>query len=207
MAKYWLRLFLLIGSVIGIFALIGSLLPRSFDFSTSIVIHAPREQVFPLLDRLESWPQWSRQWNTKEIEELEITYNDVEQGVGAAQSWKDRRGEGKLWITESTKNESIAFDMDFANFPRMTSRMELTELADEDGPKTKVQWSSKGKLPGGPLYGVMAPFFSDQMMHEYDKSLQRLKEIAEAQAQAQAKTETDVKDKEKVKPAAPSASQ
>lgn len=174
--KYWIRLLLLVGAVIGFIMIALSLLPRSYDFSTSIEIEAPPSAVFAEVNRLQSWPEWSRQFNTSEIEKLKINYNEVDAGQGAAQTWTERRGDGKLWITESQPDQLVKYETKFSGFPAMKSSFEFS--ATQSG-GTRIVWSSKGKLPGGPMYGVMAPFFPDQMTYEYNKSLTRLKENLE----------------------------
>ena len=140
MAKYYFRLILLIGAVIGFFAIVGSLLPRSYSFSSEIEINADETEIFQQINSLRNWRNWSRQWNPAEIENLEIQYNGQPTGVGAAQSWTDIRGKGKLWITASTPNQSIKYDMIFDNFPKMISQIELTP----NDSSTKVRWSSEG---------------------------------------------------------------
>lgn len=177
MAKYYSRLLMLFGGVIAIVAIIGSLLPRSFDFQTSLKIDAPAEQVFPYLNTLPRWQEWSRQWNPNEIDNLEISYNGTESGVGAAQSWTDPRGSGKLWITVSELNERVEYEIDFAGRPRMSSQLTLT---GGDAGSTIVQWRSTGRLPSGPFYGYFGSFFSTHMRNEYDNSLTQLKQLVEA---------------------------
>lgn len=177
MAKYYFRLVLLVGAIIGFFAIVGSLLPRSYSFTSEIEIAEEPAKLFPMINSLQNWQQWSRQWNPNEIESLEIQYNGNPAGVGAAQTWTDIRGSGKLWITESTADQSIKYEMTFANFPKMTSQIELVPA----GSMTRVKWSSQGKLPGGPFYGYFAAFFSAQMKSEYERSLKELKTVAEAE--------------------------
>ncbi len=182
MAKYYFRLLLLFGSVVGVFAIIGSLLPRGYDFQTEIDIAAAPETIFPKINSLKNWQTWSKQFSPDEIEGLEIKYNGDESGVGAAQSWSDGRGDGKLWITESQPNQSVSFDMTFGSFPTMSSQIELTSEPNpdkEEGRTTKVIWSSKGTLPGGPFYGYFGSFFGAQMQNQYDKSLEKLKSVVE----------------------------
>ena len=179
MAKYYLRLLLLIGAVIGLFALIGTLLPRSYDFQSSVQVAAPAEAIYPLLVEPKRWQEWSRQWNPEEIEELTISYNSIPSGPGAAQTWTDRRGSGKLWIVDCQSPSSVEYRMTFAGFPEMASQFELRPDS-EDPNRTEVVWSSQGRLPGGPFYGYFAPFFATQMRNEYDKSLARLKEQVES---------------------------
>ncbi|MEM7784516.1 MAG: hypothetical protein AAF623_14295, partial [Planctomycetota bacterium] len=110
MAKYYFRLALLVGSIIGFFWLIGSLLPRGYDFETEIDIVGPPEIIFPKLNTLKQWSTWSKQWNPKEIDSLQISYNDQPAGVGAGQTWSDIRGRGKLWITKSQPNDLIEYE-------------------------------------------------------------------------------------------------
>lgn len=180
MTKYYFRLVLLIGAVIVFFAIVGSLLPRSYSFTSEIEINAGQTEIFPQINSLPNWRNWSRQWNPAEIENLEIQYNGQPTGVGAAQSWTDVRGTGKLWITESSPNHSIKYEMMFGNFPKMVSQIEL--LPNSSG--TNVRWSSEGKLPGGPFYGYFGSFFSTQMKSEYDKSLEKLKVVVESTQEA-----------------------
>lgn len=171
---------MLFGAVIAFFALIGSLLPRGYSFTSEIQIAGDQQVVFDNINSLKNWQSWSKQWNPQEIDSLEISYNGEPTGVGAAQAWTDIRGSGKLWITKSEPTDLVEYEMEFANFPRMTSRFDLVE---RDG-GTFVQWSSEGKLPGGPFYGYFGPFFSSQMKSEYDKSLESLKRVVESEKPA-----------------------
>lgn len=171
MIKYFLRLLLLVGAIVGVFAVIGSMLPRAYSFETEIEIEASPETIFPKINSLERWQDWSRQWNPAEIEGLEIRYSGESSGIGATQTWTDIRGDGKLWITESTAHQSVKYESLFANFPKMTSEIVLIPVEG----KTRVKWSSSGRLPGGPFYGFFGSFFSIQMKAEYERSLEKLK--------------------------------
>ncbi len=175
MTKYFFRLILLIAAVLAIIAAFGSLLPRGYDFSTQIQIDAPRDVVFAEINSLPNWRTWS-QWNPEKIPGLTVEYAGPDSGVGCEQSWTDIRGSGKLWITESDANRLIKYEMTFANFPKMTSEIEIGTAGD----LTSVLWSSQGKLPGGPFYGFFAPFFGTQMRNQYQDSLQQLKKKLES---------------------------
>ena len=177
--KYIFRFFLLIAAIVAFFAFIGAMLPRGYDFAADIEIAAPASEIFPKINSLPVWQDWSMQWNPDVIEGLEIQYNQPTKGKGAAQTWTDSRGDGKLWITASSLDQSVDYKMIFANFPEMESQF-LLESSGED--KTKVTWSSKGSLPSGPFYGYFGSFFSTHMKSEYDKSLGKLKEIVEAES-------------------------
>ena len=176
MAKYFLRLLLLIAAIVGVLLLFEQLLPRSYDFQQSVEIDRPAEEIFPYLNSLKKWPQWSQQFNMQVIDGLAIKYSGTDEGVGAAQTWTEIRGAGKLWITESKANEVLAYDGEFHNFPTMTSTFTLDEVGEN---KTIVTWHSQGQLPRRPLYGLLAPIFGPQMEYEYEKSLAALKALVE----------------------------
>lgn len=175
MGKYYFRLALLVGAVIAFLALVGSLLPRSYSFETTIEIKAKSEAVFGELNSLRRWPLWSKQFNPALIDGLKITYNGSEAGEGAAQSWSDVRGAGKLWITKSEPAKRVAYQVKFGRFPPMSSEFTLTPQGDS----TEVLWRSEGKLPGGPFYGYFGWLFPIQMKNEYQKSLESLKQLVE----------------------------
>ena len=175
MLKYFFRLLLLIGVVVGIIAVIGSLLPRDYDFESRVTIVAPPDVIYDKIDNLQNWQQWSKQFNPVGIEGLEIRYSGEDSGVGAVQTWFDPRGNGKLWITATVPYQSIDYQATFGDFPEMESRFEFLP----QGASTQVTWSSSGSLPGGPFYGFFGAFFPTQMKHEYNRSLEELKRVVE----------------------------
>jgi len=176
MAKYFLRLVLLIAAIVGVLLLFEQMLSRSYEFQQTVKIERPAAEIFPYLNSLKKWPQWSHQFNVEKIPNLVITYNGPDKGVGAAQTWTEERGEGDLWITESTPNESLTYKNTFLNFPEATSTFTL----EPDGEnKTVVTWHSAGQLPSTPLYGLGALLISGQMEYAYEKSLNELKALVE----------------------------
>ena len=176
MAKYFLRLVLLIAAIVGVLLLFQQMLSRSYEFQQTVKIERPAAEIFPYLNSLKKWPQWSHQFNVEKIPNLVIKYNGTDKGVGAAQTWTEERGEGDLWITESTPNESLTYKNTFLNFPEATSTFTL----EPDGEnKTVVTWHSAGQLPSTPLYGLGALLISGQMEYAYEKSLNELKALVE----------------------------
>jgi uncharacterized protein YndB with AHSA1/START domain len=152
-----------------VFLLIGSLLPHGYQTSAEVVISAPPEKVFPFLNRLDRWPEWS-QWATNKDSMFAVEYGPQVEGVGAVQTWKEPRGQGKLWITGSEPNRSIEYVVEFGEFPRMNSRFELQPV--DSG--TRLVWSSEGRLPGGPFYGWLRLAFVNGMRSQYQQALTKL---------------------------------
>ena len=176
MAKYFLRLVLLIAAIVGVLLLFEQMLSRSYEFQQTVKIERPAAEIFPYLNSLKKWPQWSHQFNVEKIPNLVIKYNGTDKGVGAAQTWTEERGEGDLWITESTPNESLTYKNTFLNFPEATSTFTLEPVGEN---KTVVTWHSAGQLPSTPLYGLGALLISGQMEYAYEKSLNELKALVE----------------------------
>lgn len=152
-----------------LFLLIGMLLPHAYQTSAEVVIDAPPEKVFPYLNRLDRWPEWS-QWATNKDSMFTVEYGPQVEGVGAVQTWKEPRGSGKLWITGSEPDRSLEYVVDFGDFPRMTSRFELQPV--DAG--TRLKWSSEGRLPSGPFYGWLRLAFVNGMKSQYQQALIKL---------------------------------
>lgn len=166
---YWLRLFGLIFLVIVVIAIIGSLLPRSYDFEVTETISASPEQIYQEIETLPKWQAWS-QWSLENENVTSLEYSED----SLSQTWTDQRGEGSLWITDRQENQSVSYSMTFGNFPEMKSTIELKSLGEGS---TKVSWRSQGELPGGPFYGYFGPFFSTGMRSHYQYGLSKIAKI------------------------------
>lgn len=173
---YWIRLFALIFSIVLVVAIIGSLLPRSYDFHVSQDIQATPDEVFEQLTPLTNWPTWS-QFGREIAGVTDVAYSEK----GRRLTWQDPRGEGQLWITDAQPPGQLDFKLKFANFPEMESQILIEAIAaNEEGTSTsRVTWKSSGVLPSGPFYGYFAPFYPSGMRAQYGWSLSRLKELCE----------------------------
>ena len=170
MANLLLRIFLAVSAVIAVLAIIGSLLPRSYDVTTSRLIPASPDEIFPFIEDLQLWQSWSP-WNAHENPNLDVTLGEQTRGTGATQTWTEPRGDGKLWITAAEPPDSLTFSSRFANWPQMNSSLTLTP----EGAGTRVTWQSSGSLPAGPFYGWQGLiFFSSGYKSIFDKALQNL---------------------------------
>ena len=156
-------------ALIFLFWLIGLLLPHGYQTTAEVVVEAPAEKIFPYLNRLDQWPAWS-QWQTGKDSLFRVVYGPMIEGVGAVQTWQEPRGRGKLWITGSELNRSLDYVVEFGEFPRMESRFVLTP----EGSKTRVSWTSSGRLPGGAFYGWLRLAFVNGMRDQYQQALVKL---------------------------------
>ena len=168
------RIILVILLIVGLLALIGSFLPRDYDFQAEMKMKAAPEDIFSMISVPRNWSQWSM-WSPDRVPGLKVEYRGKDEGVGAEQSWTEVRGKGKMWITASQPNQRIAYQMTFADFPRMESSITLSP----NGDFTTVTWHSSGSLPSGPFYGYFAWAFGRQMEYQYEAALDNLKQIVE----------------------------
>ncbi len=167
--------------IVAIVSGIGFLLPRDYNIRSSVTIDAGPDNVFPHINTLSNWQQWSP-WNSDDITGLGIKYDGPDSGAGATQTWRDPRGRGKLWITDSDPAGTVDYMMEFPRFGDMDGRFLLTpEEAGASGQlRTTVTWSSDGTLPSGPFFGYFAGMFRTGMQTEYDKGLANLKKAVES---------------------------
>ena len=168
MNSIFLRLLLVIAVFVGILWFIGSMLPRDYSLEATAVIACQPEEVFPKLNNLSEWQDWSP-WSS---ENLEVKFPGETTGVGAIQTWTDPRGNGKLWITESQPHSLIKYKMYSGGFPELESQFDIKAISEK---QTQVKWSSKGRLPSGAFYGFFSMLFEPGMQAEYDRGLTKLK--------------------------------
>lgn len=172
MKTIFVRLIAVVLLFIGLVWLIGFLLPRDYSIRSTIDIAAPPERVFPMINELAQWENWSP-WS--EQAGLDVQYSGESSGVGSMQTWSDPRGDGKLWISDSQLNQRVIYKMRSGGFPEMENTIQLKPT--DDG--TNVTWTSEGKLPSGAFYGYFARLFAPGMQAEYDRGLAKLKSVAE----------------------------
>ena len=172
MGQLLLRIGVAVLLMIGVLALIGSFLPRDFNFDADVEIPAEQTLVYQYLADLKKWEEWSN-WSEKISPDIKVEYGNQTSGKGASQRWTDVRGTGKLWITAATPPDEIAFQLEFRGFSEMRNRFELSAVNGG----TKVRWASEGTLPAGPFYGYFGFLFESGMKAEYQKNLDRLKKV------------------------------
>lgn len=163
---YWLRLFGLIFIFISIVAVVGSLLPRSYDFEVAQTIEASPEVVYQRIDTFPDWQSWS-QWSTDSENVQILKYSDE----GKTVQWTDNRGNGVMKMIESEPGERVKLTSNYGDFPEMISTLEVSR----DAGFTILVWRSQGTLPSGPFYGYFSPFFPNGMRAQYSASLKKLK--------------------------------
>jgi uncharacterized protein YndB with AHSA1/START domain len=172
-----LRSFLAVAILIAVILIFAAAKPNTFQVRRSIVIHAPREKVFPLINDFHYWSSWAPQ--DREDSSMTRTFDGSTNGVGAISEWRStgRAGKGRMTITESVPLTMILVKVDFVKPFEAHNLNEFT--LESYGTSTKVTWT----LQGTNLYimKLMGMFVNmDRMMGKhFETGLSELKILAE----------------------------
>ncbi|HEX2447811.1 MAG TPA: hypothetical protein VHK26_06465, partial [Methyloceanibacter sp.] len=96
------RLVLGTASLAGIFAAVALGLPSHVTVSRSVVINAPESVIFPYLNNLHQFEDWSP-WKARDPQ-LAVSYGGPESGQGARVTWSSKKpsiGTGSMEISEA----------------------------------------------------------------------------------------------------------
>jgi hypothetical protein len=157
------------GLLLGLFLLVGWLLPASWEAEANAHIAAPASAVYPLLDSPEGWRRWTP-WPESGVER-----SGPPRGEGATLSWDDPElGAGSFAIVSATEQRvDYAVRVD-GGAMRTDGTLSLTPEAGG----VRVQWRETGDLGWNPLMGYWALSLSRAQSEELTKGLERLRTLA-----------------------------
>jgi len=179
-----LKVLLIIGAVIvlavAVLLALAASRPDTFRYSRSIVVNAPPEKIFPLIDSYAAWRAWSP-YEDKDPG-MKRTYRGPASGVGAGYAWEGepkKVGSGSMETLESTPPSKVKIKLDFTVPFEAHNTAEFT-LEPAGGGATTVTWAMYGPNPFiSRLMGMV--FNMDKMIGaDFERGLQRLKTQAES---------------------------
>ncbi|MDR3470185.1 MAG: SRPBCC family protein [Devosia sp.] len=164
-------------AIIAAFLIYVAMKPNAFRLERSIVINAPAERIFPLVDNFHNWRQWSPFEGLDP--NLKRSYSGPESGVGAVYAYEgnNRAGAGRMEIRESVAGGKVLASLDFSrpfvahNFAEFTFR--------PSAGSTVVNWAMYGPSPF--MSKLFTTFMSlDSMIGKhFDEGLANLKRVSE----------------------------
>ena len=118
--------------------------PDSFRVQRVVLINAPPDKVFPLIDNLKAWAAWSPY--EKKDPAMKRTFGAVTAGKGATYAWEGNKdvGQGSMEIVESGPRK-VLIKLDFLK-PFEAHNMGEFQL-DPKGDGTSVTWATFGPSP------------------------------------------------------------
>ena len=175
-----LKTLAIIGVVV-VVAIAGILLyaatkPDSFRVQRTVLINAPSDKVFPLINDIKAWTAWSPY--EKKDPAMKRTYGAVTAGKGATYAWDGDKnvGQGSIEIVESGPRK-ILLKLDFVKPFEAHNMGEF--LLEPKGDSTSVTWATYGPSPY--ISKVVGTFMNidDLIGRDFEKGLADLKAAAE----------------------------
>jgi hypothetical protein len=159
------------------FATVVWLQPDGYRITRSAVIAAPAAAVFPHVNDLRRWQDWSP-WARLDPAAT-VTFAGPQAGVGASLRWddNDKVGAGTVTITESKPNERIATRTDFVKPFAGTGYSDF--IFSQTGGQTNVIWTMTGahNFVGKAIYLVRG--MEATLGSAFENGLARLKLVSE----------------------------
>ena len=164
--------------LIAVFAVVVWLQPDDYRLTRSTVIWAPVARVFPHVNDLRRWDDWSP-W-AKLDPNAKVTFSGPQSGQGASFTWdgNDKIGAGTMTITASKPNERVSTRTDFVKPFAGTSNADF--VFSQIGERTNVIWTMTGthNFIGKAMCLVMS--MEKMLGPDFEKGLAQLKQAAEA---------------------------
>ena len=173
---HWL-LGLLVLAVLGVLGY-ASTLPDRFRIERSVDIAMPPTLVFPLVEDLMQWTQWSP-WERRDPAMKRI-YGNPTRGAGATYSWSGNSevGEGRMKITSARVPTVVYLDLEFVKPFAARNQVEFGFVPTAAG--TRVTWAMHGAQPFlGKVMSVFMPM-EETIGADFEQGLVNLKRLAES---------------------------
>lgn len=168
--------FLVLVGLVVVLVGVGLLLPRQVEVERSIVIAAEADEIFPYINSLEKFNEWSP-WGDYDPDTV-YTFSGPDTGTGARVDWTSDHanvGDGSQEIIASVENKSVKTELDFGMDGVATAVFLLNRV--ETG--TEVTWgftTEMGMNPIGRYFGLM---MDKWVGGDYEKGLAALKVLVE----------------------------
>lgn len=149
-------------------------LPSRYRVERSTVINAKPETIFPLLNELRRWPEWTA-WTTNREPTLVYTHSGPASGVGAVQSWTAQSGNGSIKLTAADPAAGVGYELNF-NDGRFvsTGHIQLSPVTGNTN-VTRVIWTNEGELGRNPVGRYLGLLMDKMMGSDFEIGLANLK--------------------------------
>lgn len=163
-----------IGFVMLVLFIITLFLPSAWTIEEQTIIAASPAAVFPYINESRRWRSWSM-WNKKQDATIELTYNDIEKGLGAVQQWTSLQASGTLTIVQSNDDESIQYHLDIDKQNFIVYGQILLAPIDQ---ATNVIWTSRSEFNSfNPLRRLQSAALRRMLSYQMKAGLLQLSEL------------------------------
>ena len=148
--------------------LIGLVLPGTWSAEASIQIEATPREIFPYLEDLGRWDQWTN-WG-----DIDSELSDPSRGTGASRSWDDPNfGSGSVTIIDSGLPISVTYEVKVGDNASVFGELTIEAV----GEASRVRWREEGDFGRNPLMGYVARGMSESQGAQLAEGLEKLRYI------------------------------
>ena len=162
---------------------VGYFLPSEAKVERVLVIEALPEEVFPYIDNMQAFNQWSP-WYRKDPK-MNIGYEGPDVGVGNKMVWVSSKKNGDTgWqeIVELEENKYVRTKLNFGEDRDAVGHFHL-KLVDEE--RTQVTWGFAIDFGYNIVGRYFGHTFTSSIAAEYEKGLKNLKQLVESELRQQ----------------------
>jgi uncharacterized protein YndB with AHSA1/START domain len=175
------RILAIVGAVVvvavGAILIYASTRPDSFRVQRSATMNAPAEKIFPYLEGLKRWTEWSPYEGRDP--QMKRAYSGADSGKGAVYEWdgNDNVGKGRMEIVDSKPPSKVVIKLDFLKPFEGHNTAELT--VEPKGGQTIVTWAMYG--PSTFMTKLIGTFMDmdDMIGRDFAAGLAKLKTVVE----------------------------
>ena len=163
-------------AVIAVLMILSIYIPSEVKISRSLVINAPREEIFNQVNDMRNWENWSP-WHSSDPD-LKLKYTGPSEGKGAGYSWESEKrsvGKGRLTVKESEAFNKITTEMQFDDRGTAIGVFEFDEM--ENG--IKVTWTLNSDMGASPFNKYLGLFIDKWVGSDFEKGLGNLQKQTE----------------------------
>lgn len=175
-----LRYFLLgVTLLLGVLLVVSLLLPDGYRVERRILVQAPPERVFALIEDPREWRRWSA-WNRRDPA-MTISYSGPARGPGAMWTWQSAsQGSGEMRFLRVEQDRLLEYALHFPDVDaRPTGALRLEARAGG----TEVSWSMQDRVGYNPVMRWMSLLMDDMIGRDFEEGLATLKSVAEIDTQ------------------------
>lgn len=151
--------------------------PNSFRVERSTAMNVPPEKIFPYIENLKRWTEWSPYEGRDP--DMKRTYSGAESGKGAVYEWDGNNnvGKGRMEVLNSTPAQKVVIKLDFLKPFEGHNTAELT--VEPKGGQTIVTWAMYG--PSTFMTKLIGTFMDmdDMIGRDFAAGLAKLKTVVE----------------------------
>lgn len=153
----------------------GMAISPNFVVTRSVVINAPADKVYALIEDPRAWKRWSV-WNQRDPA-MQMEYRGPQTGNGAQWSWTSKtEGDGAMTFVGAVPGKRLGYELYFPDFG--TTSTGALELEAQDN-ATRITWSMQGDMGSNPLFRWMSLMADRMVGKDFEAGLANLKTLAE----------------------------